>query len=98
MGAYLNTVLLARREGVITLVASVIYLVLGLIAKYAPAVSPLPPFYGMLSPFAAFALVLVYFQLGGFRKKFESGIFNTGILVCTALVPVLVAIKSAAGL
>lgn len=95
MKTYLKSVLIDRREGLVTCLGSLVYLALGLVAKFAPTASPIPPFYGMLSLFVPLALGLAYLQMGGFGKKFESSAFNTAILVLTALVPVFVAVKSA---
>jgi len=94
--SYWRTVFIDRREGLITLIGSLIYLAVWTAHTYKPALSPVPPFYGMLSLYIAIALGLVYAQMGGFsRKKFESGLFNTVMLVLVMLVPFGVAIQSA---
>lgn len=94
--SYLRTVVIARREGLITLIGSLIYLAIWTVHTYKPVLSPVPPFYGMLSLYIAISLGLVYVQMGGFsRKRFESGLFNTAMLVLVMLVPFFVAIQSA---
>jgi hypothetical protein len=41
------------------------------------------------------ALGIAYMQMGGFsRKKFESGLFNTGVLLVILLVPFIVSAQS----
>lgn len=94
--SYLKTVFIARREGLITLLGSLIYLAVWTAHTYQPALSPVPPFYGMLSLYISMALGLVYAQMGGFsRKRFESGLFNTAMLILVMLVPFFVAVQSA---
>jgi hypothetical protein len=94
LNSYFRTVLVDRREGIITAVGSLIYLSIWVVHEYKPALSPIPPFYGMLSLYIPLALGLAYAQMGGFsRKEFKSGIFNTGILVVIMLVPFIVAVK-----
>ena len=92
---YLRTVF-GRREGLITLIGSLIYLIVWAIYRFKPTLSLVPPFYGMLSLYVPIALGLAYIQMGGFsRKKFESGLFNTGVLLVILLVPFIVAAQSA---
>jgi uncharacterized membrane protein YhdT len=94
--SYWRTVFIVRREGLITLIGSLIYLAVWTVHTYKPALSPVPPFYGMLSLYIPIALGLAYVQMGGFsRKRFESGLLNTTILVLIMLVPFIVAIQSA---
>lgn len=92
---YLKTVF-GRREGLITLIGSLVYLVNWSIYRFKPDLSLVPPFYGMLSLYVPVALGIAYMQMGGFsRKKFESGLFNTGVLLVILLVPFIVSAQSA---
>lgn len=92
--AKLTEVFVRRREGLIVFFASLVYLVLGLLAKLAPAVAPVGGFYGMLSLYLPFALMLAYWQMGGFKTAFESGAFNTFIVAAIALLPLALKVKS----
>jgi hypothetical protein len=86
---YIKTIFIDRREGQIVLFGSLAYLLVWAIASKAPNL--VPAFFALVSPYVALALALTYFQMGGFkRNKFESGWFNSGILVVVLLTPFLV--------
>ena len=95
---YLKTIFFSRREGVITLTGAAVYLVIFILHRFAPSLSPVPWFYGMLSPYIVFAIAITYLQMGGFKRGgFESGWFNTSIITFVALAPPMVAVNSLLG-
>jgi hypothetical protein len=78
----------------LVVVASAIYLGVGLIAKFAPGVLVMSDYYGWLCRFMPIPLLLVYFSMGGFKRNYKSDGINLGILAVTALAPILVQLKS----
>jgi hypothetical protein len=88
---YIKTIFIDRREGQIVLFGSLAYVLVWAIASKAPNLVHVPAFFALMSPYVAFALALTYFQMGGFkRNNFESGWYNSGILVVLLLTPFLV--------
>jgi hypothetical protein len=88
---YFKTIFIDRREGKIVLFGSLVYLLVWAVNKFLPTFFSIPPFYALMSPFVAFALSLTYVKMGGFKRTgFESGWFNTIILIAVLLMPFLV--------
>jgi len=85
------------RDGLLTLAACVVFLALGLLAKFAPSAAPVQGFYGWFALFMPIPMLLFFFQVGGFKKDFKSTVFSTCILVMVALIPVLVKLKQVLG-
>ena len=75
-------------------VASAIYLGVGMVAKFAPGVLAISDFYGWFCRFMPIPLLLVYFSMGGFKRNYRSDGINLGLLAVTALVPILMKLKS----
>ena len=88
---YAKTIFIERREGKIVLFGSLIYLLVWAVHMINPSLLPIPLFYALISPFIPFALALSYFKMGGFKRRgFESGWFNTSLLLVVLLAPLLV--------
>lgn len=90
----ITTGLFGRREGWIVVIASAVYLAIGVIAMIAPSVVRISEFYAWFCRFMPIPLLLVYAKMGGFRKNYESDAINTILIVVTALVPILVSLKT----
>lgn len=88
------TPLLGRREGLLVVIASVGYLVVGVTAMLVPSVVPLTDFYAWFCRFMPIPLLLVYLKMGGFKKNYEASGFNFGLIVFTALIPILLRLKT----
>jgi hypothetical protein len=87
---YFKTIFINRREGKIVLFGSLVYLLVWAASKFLPSLFAIPPFYALMSPFVAFALSLVYIQMGGLKRTgFETGWFNTSLLILVLLTPFL---------
>jgi hypothetical protein len=93
----LRYALFENRDGLLVLTASLVYLVIGLLAKFVPSVAPIQGFYGWLALFMPFALLLFFLKVGGFKKNFKPEAFSTGVLVVVALVPVFIKVKTLMG-
>ncbi len=86
--------LLKTREGLIAVIGSTVYGLMGLFAQYAPTVASVSGFYGWFALFMPIPLFLFFVKVGGFRKNFESNWFDTGIMIGVALIPVILKIES----
>lgn len=86
---YLKEVFLGRREGKIVLFVSAVYLVIGTLANALPTQIPLSEFYRWMCFFMPIVMLIFYLKIGGFKKHFESGAFNTIMLTVVSLTPVL---------
>ncbi len=78
------------REGRIFFWAVSIYFMIWFAVDLGGLKSPLPPSVVMMSGFMPFFMALFFYQVGGFKRSFQSSLFNTGILLTAALIPVLV--------
>ncbi len=78
------------REGRIFFWAVSIYFMIWFAAEFGGLKTPLPHSVVFMSGYMPFAMALFFYQLGGFRRDFQSGWFNTGLLLTASLIPVLV--------
>jgi len=90
----LQHALFQNRDGLFVLTASFVYLVIGLLAKFAPSVAPIQGFYGWFALYMPFALFLFFLKAGSFKKDFRPSAFSTGTLVVVALVPLIIKAKA----
>ena len=90
----ISELFLQRREGLLVLGASLIYAAIGLLDKYVPSVAPVTGFYGWFSLFMPLPLLFLYYKIGGFKKVYESSVFNTAIVLFTAAIPIIIKVKS----
>ncbi len=95
MQAQLLKALFRTREGLILVIATVIYLAIGISAKLSPFVASIFGFVGFMAFFMPVFLLLFFLKIGGYRKNFLSDWFNTAVMLGVALIPVLVVAKSA---
>jgi len=78
------------REGRIVFWAVSIYFMIWFAIDFGKLRSPLPSFVTLMSGYMPFVLLLFFYQLGGFRRDFKTGWFNTAVLLGVALMPFLV--------
>jgi hypothetical protein len=95
MHDHLSKVLLKTREGLIVVVASLIYLTIGLSAKFSPSIASFFGFIGFMALFMPIFLILVFFKMRGFKSNFQSNWYNTAAMLFVALIPAIVVAKSA---
>lgn len=97
---YLKLVFIERKEGKTVLFTSILYLVVGCIAKLNPALIPSEFYRWMCFMMPIIILIvyiqmpiiilIVYTQLGGYRKNYKENTFNTIVLCIVAIMPILV--------
>lgn len=95
MQAHLSKALFRTREGLILVIATVVYLAIGISAKFSPSVASIFGFVGFMAFFMPVFLLLFFLKIGGYRKDFLSDWFNTAVMLGVALIPVIVVAKSA---
>lgn len=91
----LSRVLLKTREGLIFVVASLIYLAVGIAAKFSPSIASIFGFVGFMALYMPIVLLLLFLKIRGYRKDYQTDWFNTGVMLIGALVPVILVAKSA---
>lgn len=92
---HLSRVLFKTREGLVFVVASVIYLLIGFLAKFSPTIEHSFGFIALMA-FLIPALMLIFlFKVGMHRRDFQSSWFSTIVLLLVALMPVIVTAKTA---
>lgn len=95
MREYLSKALLRTREGLILVLASLIYLAVGISAKFSPSIASILGFVGFMAFFMPIFLLLFFLKIGGYRRDFLSTWFNTVAMLVVALIPIIVVAKSA---
>lgn len=95
MQDHLSKALVRTREGLILVIASVIYFAIGVSAKLSPSVASIFGFIGFMGLYMPVFLLLFFLKIGGFKKDFLSNWFNTTVMLVGALIPVIVVAKSA---
>jgi hypothetical protein len=85
--SYLNEVFLTRREGKFVLLVSLFYLSLFCVLKALSASGQATGFYTWMCGFMPVAMLIFYFEIGGFKRRFKSSMFNMAILVLVSLLP-----------
>lgn len=85
---YFKEIFLGRREGKIVLLVSFFYLIVFGILKAFPAINPLSELYTWMCSFMPVPMLIFYLKIGGFKRSFESSLFNTVILAVVSLMPV----------
>lgn len=95
MRYHLSKVLFKTREGLILVGASLIYLGIGLSAKFSPSIASVFGFIGFMSLFMPIFLILVFLKMRGFKSNFQSTWYNTAAMLFVALIPAMVVAKSA---
>jgi uncharacterized membrane protein YcgQ (UPF0703/DUF1980 family) len=94
MREYLSKCLLQTREGLILIIFAFIYLVIGLSAKLSPYIGSAFGFFGLIARFMPVALLLFFIRIGGFRREFQTTIFNTLVMLIVAFIPVFVVVNA----
>ena len=84
---------LKAREGRIFFWAASIYIAIWLVADLGSIVLPLPRSLVWLAGYMPIALLVVFYQIGGFKATFKSDWFNTSAISFVALVPVFVSMN-----
>jgi hypothetical protein len=92
MRDYLAKCLLKTREGLILIGFGLMYLAIGLSAKLSPSIASVFGFFGFLALFMPVALLLFFIRIGGYRRDFQSTLFNTSVMLLVAFVPVIVVV------
>lgn len=92
---HLSRVLFRTREGLIFVGASVIYLVIGLLAKFVPSIEHVFGFIGFMALFMPAFMLIFLFKAGMHRRNFQSSWFTTILLLIFAFIPVIVTAKTA---
>ncbi|ANE54519.1 hypothetical protein [Methylomonas sp. DH-1] len=95
MRDYLSKALFGSREGLIFVIASAIYVAIGVSAELSPVMASEFGFIGMMSLFMPGFLLIFFLKIGGHRRNYLSTWFNTSMMLIFALVPFLVVAKSA---
>jgi hypothetical protein len=95
MQEQLSKALFRTREGLILVIATVIYLAIGVSAKLSPPVASFFGFVGLMAIYMPVFLLLFFLKIGGYKRDFLSDWFNTAVMLGVALIPVIFAAKSA---
>lgn len=94
MQEHLSRTLFRTREGLILVIATVIYLAIGVSAKLSPSVASFFGFVGLLAIYMPIILVLIFVRIGGYKRDFLSDWFNTAVMLVVAIIPFIVVAKS----
>jgi hypothetical protein len=94
MRDHLSKVLLKTREGLILVIASLIYFAIGLSAKLSPSIASIFGFVGFMAFYMPIFLLLIFFKMRGFRSNFQSSWYNSIAMLVMALIPFIVIAKS----
>lgn len=95
MQEHLSKVLFRTREGLILVIATVIYLAIGVTAKLSASAASLFGFVGLMAIYMPVFLLLIFIKIGGYKRDFLSDWFNTAAMLVVALIPIIVTAKSA---
>lgn len=94
MQEHLSRTLFRTREGLILVIATVIYLAIGVSAKLSPSVASFFGFVGLAAIYMPIILVLIFVRIGGYKRDFLSDWFNTAVMLVVAIIPFIVVAKS----
>ncbi len=82
------------RDGLIVLIASILYLAITLFNLFVPSsIFTIPHFIKLVAPFMPTILFLIFFRSGGFKKGFKSSLASTCSVLAVILDPIMIALK-----
>lgn len=90
----LCNIFVQTREGVIVFGASLFYIVIWLITNFMPSFTLVPGFVILMAPYMPFFLLLFFLRIGGFKRNFQSGWFNSVMILIVACVPFITLIQA----
>lgn len=82
-------IFLGRLEGKIVVFVSLFYLVTWGLLRAFPGINPLSDFYTWMCGFMPIIMLIFYSSIGGFKRQFDSGAFNTAMLALVSLTPLI---------
>lgn len=95
MRNHLSNTLFRTHEGIILVFSSIVYLAIGFSAKLSQSVASIFGFVGFMAFFMPIVLLVFFIKIGGYKKNYISTWLNTAIMLTVALIPVIIAAKSA---
>ena len=87
--SYIKEIFLGRREGKIVVFVSLFYLLTWGLLRAFPGINALSEFYIWMCGFMPIIMLIFYSSIGGFKREFDSGTFNTVLLAMVSLTPVI---------
>lgn len=87
--SYVKEIFLSRREGKIVVFVSLSYLLTWGLLRAFPGINALSEFYIWMCGFMPVIMLIFYFSMGGFKRQFDSGTFNSAMLAIVSLTPVI---------